>query len=311
MLKGRNMDGNNAGKAADKWNQAHAVANYRARFAMSHPVYSKFIYNSYLGGKRPIGILKQFLNDKPCEYAAELACGRGDLGINLLKAGIVKRLDGFDVSPVALEKAKEKMKTEGVANANFFVADVNEIRLRENTYDLIYFSQALHHIERLEHVYEEVNNALVKEGIFFVSDYVGPSYMQWTDQQLDLMNRILSLLPEKYREFINSGDGVWNGKLKAQIGRTSIDTYLRKDPSEGVRSSEIVPLARRYFDVVGYYPMGGTITYELLRGIVHHFDESDERDVAMLELICLFEHTLIQNGCIGSDFACFFARKKS
>lgn len=85
---------------------------------------------------------------------------------------------------------------------------------------------------------------------------------------------------------------------------------MKIDPSEGVRSGEILPLAKEQFDIVEIRPMGCSIIHELLFEIIHNFDENSEYDSALLRLICLMESLLIREGVIESDFACFVAKKR-
>lgn len=276
---------------------------------MSHPVVSRFVHDTYLGGTRPLGLLKRYLPNPPVSRGLELACGRGDLALGIASGRFVEQMDAYDVSDQAIAKAREKAKTRGIANIRFHVADVNRISLGEEAYDLILFSQSLHHIENLEHVYGEVNKALKPEGIFFVSDYMGPSRMQWTDLQLQAINEILKILPTHHRRLLSQELG-YPGTHKEVVQRVPVATYLRVDPSEGVRSADILPLAREYFEIVEEHPLGGTVNYELLRGIIHNFDADDEKDVAILKLILLLERLLIEGNVIDSDFKCFIARKR-
>ena len=310
MLRKKDPENNEVSLARTKWDSAHRRANPRAQFAMSHPVVSDYIHGTYLGGARPLGLLKKHLSKTPISRGLELACGRGDLALGIASAGFVKHVDAFDVSEQAVALANEKAAKRGLTNIKFNVADVNQIELPENTYDLVIFSQSLHHIENLEHVYKEINKSLTSDGAFFVSDYVGPSRMQWTDTQLHIMNEILSVLPEEYRCLLSSELG-YHGTHKNFVRRVPVATYLKSDPSEGVRSADILPLAREYFEIIEEHSLGGTINYELLRGIAHNFDENDEKDATILRLILLLEKLLIEANLIDSDFKCFIARKRN
>ena len=298
-------------RAKRKWNEAHSQTNYKMRFAKSHPVVSQYLkenYLNYLGGDGALGILKQHLNT-PVDRALELACGRGDLALGLVKAGFAKHIDAFDVSDTAVEDARRKATENGLQNVNFEVVDVNSVELPVDTYDLVYFNQSLHHIEALEHVYEQIAHSLKAGGIFFVNDYVGPSRMQWTDKQLEIMNEVLAVLPERYRVLLDGNLG-YKGTLKDTVHRTPVEVYLKVDPSEGVRSAEIIPLAKEYFDVLDERSLGGTIHYELLRGIIHNFDVNNEQDMALLEMILLLERMLLENNVIDADFKYFIAKKR-
>lgn len=295
--------------AKKKWDDAHTKSNYKVRFAMSHPVVIKYLNNNYLGGEVPLSLLKTYL-DAPVDRALELACGRGDLALSMAVNGYAKHVDALDVSDIAVVDAQKKASAKGLQNVNFKVADVNIIELEPNTYDLIYFNQSLHHIEALEHVYEQVSHALKPDGIFYVNDYVGPSRMQWSDKQLEIMNEILSILPENYRKLL-TGDLGYQGTHKEKVHRTPVEIYLKVDPSEGVRSAEILPLAKKYFNVIDERPLAGTIHYELLRGIIHNFDINNEKDTALLEMILKMEQMLITNNVIRSDFMFFVAKPRN
>ena len=299
----------NVKRTKNKWDEAHNKTNFKMRFAMSHPVVKQYIKNNYLGGKEgPFEILKQYLNT-PVERALELACGRGDFAIEMVTTGYAKHIDALDVSDVAVEDARRKAAIEGLENVNFEIADVNSVELPPDTYDLVYFRQSLHHIEALEHVFEQITHTLREGGIFFINDYVGPSRMQWTDKQLEIMNEILAILPERYRVLLG-GDLGYPGTHKVTVHRTPVETYLKVDPSEGVRSAEIISLAKGYFDVLDERSLGGTIHYELLRGIVHNFDVNDEKDTVLLEMILLLERMLLENNVVDADFKCFVAKKR-
>ena len=165
-------------------------------------------------------------------------------------------------------------------------------------------SQALHHIEKLEHLYQQVHDALTDDGIFFVSDYIGPTRMQWTDKQITIMNAILSLLPERLRHTVD------NQGVRKVIKRTAIEDFIRVDTSEGVRASEIFDIAQKQFDILDFRPMGLSIIYELFLNIIHNFNDQSEDEMALLQLICLIESLLVQEGVIKSDFGCFVAKKR-
>lgn len=289
-----------------KWDDAHSKKNYKMRFAMSHPQVEEYIQTNYLDGGQPLSILKPYAK-LPVDNALELACGRGDFSIRLVREGIAKNVDAYDISETAVDDARKNALSAGIESLKFHAADVNKIELEEDKYDLVCFRQSLHHIEELEHVFEQISKTLKKDGLLFVNDYVGPSRMQWTDRQMAIMNDILEVLPKSYRKLL-SGDMGYRGEYKQQVHRTPVEIYLRVDPSEGVRSAEILPVAKQYFKIIDERPLAGTIHYELLRGIIHNFEVDSEKDMALLRMILLLEKELISNGVIDSDFKCFVAK---
>ncbi len=273
--------------------------------AMDHPLIQEYILDTYFDGQHAPGYAMKYLNKVPSEWGLEIGCGPGTLSIGMARDGLCKRLDAFDISEKAIEIAKRSAEEQGIRTISFEVRDANTIRLPKNRYDLIFISQSLHHIENLENLYDQVGGALTDDGIFWASDYIGPARLQWTDKQLEIINAINALLPEKYRTL-----GFDETRVRTNVERIPLEAFLKGDPSEAVRSNEILPLAKEHLDVVEIRPWGHSITYPLLIETIHNYDENSEIDNALLRLICLLESMLIKEGMLESDFAFFVARKR-
>jgi hypothetical protein len=84
----------------------------------------------------------------------------------------------------------------------------------------------------------------------------------------------------------------------------------KTDPSEAVRSAEILGILRQNFDIVEYNEMGGTILQFLLSGIAGNFKSNDLNSIKVLNMAITIEDTLIEIGDIQSDFACIVAKLK-
>lgn len=292
---------------AKKWGdfaEKRKKLEFQRMFALDHPVVQEYVYNTYLDGHSPFVYVRKFLPEIPCKSGLEIACGSGDLSIAVVNTGLCEQVDAFDISERAIQVARHSATVKGIYTISFEIADANTISLPKRKYDFVYMSQSLHHIENIEHLYVQIHESLADGGIFFVSDYVGPTRMQWTDKQMEIMNSILPLLPDKYR------CSLLNKEVRKAVKRISISDFMKIDPSEGVRSGEILPLAKEQFDIVEIRPMGCSIIYQLLFEIIHNFDENSEYDSALLRLICLMESLLIREGVIESDFACFVAKKR-
>lgn len=289
--------------AAEKWNTAHVVPNFRRRFVNHIPWVRNYIHSLYLDNETPFSILKRELGHTPVESALELAGGRGDFSLALLTAGLAKTVRMVDISESAAKIAREKANKKGISGFAVEVGDVNTLRIG-GKYDLITFSQSLHHIFSLEHILGEVRSALKPGGMFFVSDYIGPTRMQWTDIQLKYMNDLLALMPEALRAQINP-DGSDAPAPKALVKRIPLETFEKVDPSEAVRSAEIDRVIRETFETVKFYPTGGTISYELYRMIAHNFDVADQSVQALLKTVLYFERDLISRGVLTSDFGLY------
>lgn len=75
-----------------------------------------------------------------------------------------------------------------------------------------------------------------------------------------------------------------------------------------MRSAEIVPLLERYFEIVEFKPLGGTLLQLLLTDIAGNFRSPEgERLLTMLFEI---EDALLETGDLQSDFAYIVARPR-
>jgi len=234
-----------------------------------------------------------------------LGCGEGCLERHATSLGICEAFDAFDISAQAIAIARAKAAQEGRAHIHYEVRDVNKIQLPPEHYDIAFASSALHHIARLEHVLDEVHKALKPGCLFIANEFVGPSRFQWTDKQLQIINELLALLPPRYRMDLRRP-----GQIKSRVERPTVVQMLLSDPSEAVRSAEIVPLIRQRFEIVQQIDFGGTILHMLLSDIVGNFDPASEADVTIVRLMCYLEKTLIAEGVLPSDFTLLVVRKQ-
>ena len=81
------------------------------------------------------------------------------------------------------------------------------------------------------------------------------------------------------------------------------------DPSEAIRSDEILEYILKHFNSVEKIEYGGNILHMLLDGIIANFDEEKEYDVALLRLLSYIDSMLISEKVMPSDFAVIVARK--
>jgi SAM-dependent methyltransferase len=235
-----------------------------------------------------------------------LGCGDGWVEREAIRLGVCRSFDAFDISEEALEVARRNAKDEGLQGLiRYRQADLNTVKLEPDVYDLVIAVQVLHHVEQLEHLLDEVAASLAPDGLLVVNEYVGPSRFQWLEKTQDLMNRMLACLPLDLK--VNPVDG----RVKERFARTDPEEVARVDPSESIRSDEIVELLISRFDVVFRADFGGTLLQFLLADIAANFREDDPKDVALVDLMALFEETLVAERVIPSDFAYFVLKARS
>ena len=241
----------------------------------------------------------------PVSRALTIGCGCGELERGLFRHGFSVEHEGFDIAPAAVRRAVAEAQAEGCRGIRYAVADTNALRLEPNSYDVVFGVHSIHHVERLENAFAQIAQALRPDGFFFLNEFVGPSRFQWPARQLEVIDGVLRLLPERLRR------SRVDGRIKRRAPRPSVRRMLATDPSEAVRSGEILTLVGDYFDTVEVRPYGGTVLHPLLDEIAGNFALSEDGGRDLLAAICDLEWALVESGDLTSDFAVVVARRRS
>lgn len=99
-------------------------------------------------------------------------------------------------------------------------------------------------------------------------------------------------------------------KLNFGVVRRSRKKYLLKvDPSEGIRSAEIIPLSKKYFPDIEIRPFGGGILQHALDvNFYANFNKNNPNHVKCLELLCSIERHFMATKEIGAENAFLIGR---
>ncbi len=159
-------------------------------------------------------------------------------------------------------------------------------------FDLVIGKDVLHHLNNLEDWFEAINTLLGKNGLFYVSEFVGPSRFQWTDKQLGLVNRLLERLSPELRYDLVACDG----SLRPLVTRPNLARFAEEDPSEAVRSSELPTLLHNMFETVEEHSSGGAIYHLLFNSIMGNFAEYPDLVRILMEIdAILTDEGVVQN----------------
>lgn len=296
----------------DHWSKKASVDDHdRRRFVswMNHPVIEKHINRTISGdpGKNWMDYVKATYAPMPLARGLSLGCGGGGLERHGLFLDICRHFDAYDVAPGAIDVAKTEAAKIGFGERTHYEArDLNTMTLPAATYDIAFACQSAHHFSAIEHIFGEVQRALKPGGLFILNEFVGPTRFQWTDKQLAIVNDILRDLPKDYRRLVLSPDTV-----RDQLLRPTVEQMIAIDPSEAVRSGELVLLVNTHFDVIEKIDFGGTILQLLLQDIAGNFNPENADDVALLDKFWAQEQALIRDGSLPSDFTLLIARKRA
>jgi SAM-dependent methyltransferase len=174
------------------------------------------------------------------ENGLTLGCGAGRCERQLVGRGVCRSFHGIDISEKAIATAREIAKEQDLP-LTYEVADLNFLELPEKTFDLVVAQTSLHHVLFLERVAEIVWRSLRSDGYLWIHDFIGETQGQYDPKRLSIMNRILAILPEKFRK------NKINGQLITAIERP--EPGHLSSPFESIRSGEIVPVFQRWFTI--------------------------------------------------------------
>jgi SAM-dependent methyltransferase len=250
-----------------------------------------------------INYVKETIGEKNLK-GLSIGCVEGNPGpeMSLFETGIFTKIEVMDIAGGLLKKQNKIAQEKGLNGIEYIRQDLNKVLLEKNAYDLIWAVGTVHHIENLELLFNQINNALKDKGIFFMREYIGPNRLQFTDLQLFIVNEILSILPEKYKR-----DPY--GAVKSIMVSPDINFLKTVDPSESIRSKDIMPVMKEKLEIVKLSYTGGTILQPLLGGIASNF-EGDENADTILKLLILLEKILIEKEVLPSDYVFCMAKKK-
>ena len=208
---------------------------------MEHPEIREYI-NSYTDHQWPMDWFRSQVG-RTFRLGLSIGCGGGALERDIVRKDVCERIDAFDASLGSLRLASEQAAAEGLADRiRYFAADFNRVLLPRSTYDIVFVHQALHHVSRIERLFSQIIGTLRPGGILYIDEYVGPSRDDWNDTIFRLYRERYARVPREAR------------KLEAALLPIQPD-----DPSEAIRSSEIVPQLRKGFRVLHERGYGGNL----------------------------------------------------
>lgn len=119
------------------------------------------------------------------------------------------------------------------------------------------------------------------------------------------------LLPALYRKLRSYTDGVRHApQYKTEVLFPSERDVIAVDPSEGIRSSDIILLLNQHFSVVEKKDVGLNILQFLLADIAGNFADENPESQSLLRMLIAIEDTLLDCREFESDFVYVVARPR-
>ena len=226
-------------------------------------------------------------------HALSLRAGDAKLELALVEAGACERLTGLDDDQSRLDFACGRVPEPLRERVRFQLGSFEQWQPPEPLGAVVCRS-FLHRRDDLEALLDRFAALLEPGGLLFVEDFIGPARFQWTDAQLEAINRLLARLPTELLADLSANDGT----LKRSVARPDLAARIAANPHEAVRSDEIVPLLDERFERVEVCPYGGAVFHQLFSRIMGNFAPRPELVGVLMEVDAL----LSDNGVLDSDY---------
>jgi SAM-dependent methyltransferase len=289
-----------------RWNDARFKVRLESLVWTSSPIVRRYLHTLVSG--RPDCDWVTYVTWRHLSSAADralvLGCGSGWLERGLAQRNRFRSIVACDFAQQTVEKARAAAAEANFPGIEYRVLDLEHEDLG-GPFDAVFAHDVLHHITDLEGLYARVDWALAPGGKFFFQEYVGPNRFQYSDDRMALINRYFRLFPDELRLDPLTGELLWRRE------RLSAEKVAQDDPTEAVRSQDVLPLARCVFRVESVYPGGGGLLNPLLFGVISNFRDGNQADEFLLQTLCDAEDRLTRSGRIRQDFAIFAGSSKT
>lgn len=294
-----------ADRVREVWSQA---PEHRMESWMEHPLIIAERFNRKVSGRWNYDGHQWFLEvaqelgfSFPVSRALSLGCGFGDLERGYSQYNFAEVHEGIDVADGAVIEASRLAREADMHHIRYSCADLNVAELPAERHDIVLAHQSVHHIERLEHLAEQVHRTLRPGGLFMMNEYVGLNRIQMAPAQRAFADGLFSLLPERYLR-------LKDGSIRRSIELATAEEVAAHDPSEAIRSEEIIDVMGKVFELVDHRDYGGNLLNHGLNKIMANFTPGDQLDDRWLHWLFDAEDCLLAEG-VPSDFQVLIYRK--
>jgi GT2 family glycosyltransferase/2-polyprenyl-3-methyl-5-hydroxy-6-metoxy-1,4-benzoquinol methylase/glycosyltransferase involved in cell wall biosynthesis len=206
---------------------------------------------------------------------------------NLVDAGFSSfTLECLEINSVMLARGKEIAKSNGVfENMKFVEADFNTW-VSGKKYDGVMANQSLHHVTRLEHLFDQIKTSLHENGSFVISDMIGRNGHQRWPEAMEIVNKYWSELPQSYKF------NVLLNRLETEYENWDCS----KEGFEGIRAQDVLPLLLQRFQCEKFIGFGNAIDIFVDRCFGHNFNIESEWDKSFIDRVHSEDESEILSG---------------
>ena len=229
----------------------------------------------------------------PRKRGLSIGCGDAGLELTMLRLGACERMVAIDLSAARLERARAATPPELTDRLELVCANVEKWR-PDGRFDVVIANGVIHHLGKLKAFFDLLDDVLTDDGLLYLDEFVGPSRFQWTDKQLEIVNRLLDRLsPALRRDLVMPELGP-----RPRFTRPPLQGIIAADPSEAARSAEIPAVLHRRLETVEEREWGGAIFHQLFNRIMGNFAGQDDLVRVIMELDAI----LTEERVVGNDY---------
>lgn len=264
----------NNNRVAEKWNNHQQSSDYwiipqlqqhwnTLISGNSEETYEFYVTKNYLANKNNLSLLS-------------IGCGEGLHERHFAQSGQFSKVIGVDISPKRIEKAQQLANEEKLP-IDYIAGDFHSMNLPKSSFDVILFDSSLHHFSNIDAFLQKEILPLMKDDcILVINEYCGPNRLQWTKAQLNYANELLREIPKKYKVLVDGRS------IKRKVYRPGLLRMFLVDPSEAPDSANLQKALYTHFSILEEKRIGNNILHILLKGIAHHFVQTDSEKTALL-----------------------------
>lgn len=267
---------------------------------LDHPMIQAYVSIRTSGGLTPhlrLGIEAMRDRTSAGSRILSVGCGGAEKEIEFAQSLPDRQFIGLDLAESALVRARGAIEAKGISNLELISGDFNNLDLEPRAFDLVVGFGAIHHIENLEGFWAACRRTLRPGGCVIGQEYVGPNRFQWTPSQCEIGSALL-------RDHVPSEHKVHHQLVEP----VPLDLIMKIDPSEAVRSEEILSTCRTAgYRMVDYRGCGCGLLQPMLMHQMHTFDPVNWEHNRRLSHLFAIEQTYLEDGTAGDAYAMFVA----
>ncbi len=283
-------------RVVEYWNTAHALGEVDTFLA--HPLVRVYMSLRAIGSLCPhIDAVFDEVDARsgPGDRILSVGCGAAYNERHLATRFPDRTFVGIDIADETLEAAREQSEAAGITNLELEQHDFNNLDLIQDEFALVLGIAAIHHVENLEGFWDACAHGLRPGGAVVAQEYIGASRFQWTDAQLELGCQVLSELPCAHTVHHST------------VRRIPVEVLVELDPSEAVRSDELMSTLKQRLKLVSYHGAGCGLLQPVLIDQLHTFDPTNWQHNTLLAKLFEREEEWMKSGALTDSFAMFTA----